>query len=239
MPQSTFRFKKFTVHQDATSMKVGTDGVLLGAWADIPEQGRILDIGTGTGLLALIAAQRSNASITAIEPDEASFRQSLENFAGSEWNSRIKAIKTSLQDLTGKQSEKFDFIISNPPFHEESVLSPDYRKNMAKHSNSLPLKDLIEGIATLLKPDGISAIIYPYRHLSRIKGFLAEQKLFIHKITYVRPVPGKDFHRVLLQFGFNEMPVTENEITIETGARHHYSPEYKRFTEPYYLYFFY
>lgn len=237
MPQSAFRFKKFTIHQDATSMKVGTDGVLLGAWADIPGQGSILDVGTGTGLLALIAAQRSNAIITAIEPDEASFKQSLENFAGSEWNSRIKAVKTSLQDLAGKQTEKFDLMISNPPFHEESVFSPDERKNMAKHSDSLPLKDLIECSTALLKPDGHCAIIYPYQHLCGIKKILAEQKLFIHKITYIRPVPEKDFHRVLLQFGFREKPVIESTITIETGARHHYSLEYKKLTEPYYLYF--
>jgi tRNA1Val (adenine37-N6)-methyltransferase len=220
-------------------MKVGTDGVLLGAWADIPEQGRTLDIGTGTGVLALIAAQRSNSSVTAIEPDDASFKQSSENFAASEWNNRIVVINTSLQDFAGKQPEKFDFIISNPPFHEESVFSPDNRINTAKHSESLPLKDLIECIAALLKSDGLSAIIYPYRHLNRIIEILTEKKLFILKITRVRPVPEKYFHRVLIQFGFCEKPLIESEITIETGERHHYSSEYKSLTEPYYLYFLY
>ena len=237
MPQTTFRFKQFSIEQDRTAMKVGTDGVLLGAWAGLSQTGNILDIGTGTGVIALIAAQRTNAAVIALEPDNDSFQQATENFIRSKWNNRIISVRTSLQEYTENTSLKFDSIVSNPPFHEENVLSDDERKNIARHSDSLPVNIIINSSAALLAENGSSSLIYPCHHLEEIKNQIKHSGLYLQRLTYVRPIPGKDSHRILVQFGKVKTEITESEITIEDGRRHHYTAEYKKLTEPFYLYF--
>lgn len=237
MPKSLFRFKEFDVRQDISPMKVGTDSVLLGAWADVPYSGNILDIGTGTGVLAMIAAQKSRGMVTAIEPDRPSYFQASENFSLSPWSERFNMINTSLQEFAENDTERFSFIISNPPFHKETITPPDAGRKNARNSESLPPDVLIRSIATLLKLDGSAAIIYPYNQLKLLENLITENGLFISRKLLVRPVPGKDYHRILLQFGFVNADTKTDELVIETGKRHHYSNEYKALTEAFYLYF--
>jgi len=237
MPQTTFRFKQFTIEQDKTAMKVGTDGVLLGAWAEFPENGKILDVGTGTGLLALMAAQKTNAIITAIEPDPDSYSQALQNINASVWNKRINVCNSSVQEYAKSANEKFNFIISNPPYHNENVLSPDKKRNLARNNQSLPLNVLIESISSLLNEEGSAAIIYPIAYFNDFCNLLALNDLFPQRITKIRPIPDKEFHRFVLQFGKKQTIIIENELIIENGKRHHYSDEYKRLTQDFYLFY--
>jgi tRNA1Val (adenine37-N6)-methyltransferase len=237
MPESVFRFKEFDIRQDISPMKVGTDSVLLGAWAEIPATGNILDIGTGTGVLALMAAQKSRGMVTAIEPDRPSYFQASENFSRSPWPERFNLINTSLQEFAANDTERFSFIISNPPFHSETITPPDKGRKNARNSESLPPDVLISSIATLLKPDGSAAIIYPYSQIKLLEDLINKNGLFISRKLLVRPIPGKDFHRILLQFGRMHANTITEELVIETGKRHHYSSEYKALTEPFYLFF--
>ena len=128
MPNDYFKFKQFTIHQDKCAMKVGTDGVLLGAWAECANAKGILDIGTGTGLIALMIAQRSNAKIDAVEIDETASKQAKENIKKSLWNDRIEILNISFQDFSKSTNEKYDLIVSNPPYFQNSLYAPDEKR---------------------------------------------------------------------------------------------------------------
>src|SRR5664279_5608176 len=161
MANNHFSFKQFTIYQDKSAFKVGTDGVLLGAYADLTRVINILDIGSGTGLLSIMLAQRCEAMITAIEPDHDSFIQSCENVNLVEWQNRIKIINSALQNFNS-ENEKFDLIVSNPPYFTDSLKSPDPRKSAARHNDSLSSDDLLKGVIRLMKHDGRFQLILPY-----------------------------------------------------------------------------
>ncbi len=143
-------------------MKVGTDGVLLGAWADCDNAKRILDIGTGTGLIALMMAQRSQAQIDAIEIDEHASEQAIENVNRSPWASRVNVINKSLQDYSKVENKAYDLIVSNPPYFQNSMFAPDKKRTDARHNSNLELEDLLKGAKKLLSNDGKLSIILPY-----------------------------------------------------------------------------
>jgi len=148
-----FRFKQFAVRQDRCPMKVGTDGVLLGAWAEVrPGDRRMLDVGTGTGLIALMLAQRSAAWITAVDIDVECATQAAENFAASPWADRLDAVSVAVQRYD--PVEKFDLIVSNPPYYVDSLLSPDEGRNTARHAAGLPFGELAAAVVRLLSPGG-------------------------------------------------------------------------------------
>ena len=235
MANNYFRFKEFTVEQGESAFKVTTDSVLLGAWADLKGADRILDIGTGTGLLALMAAQRSEAEIVAIEPDTESFLQANANISASKWASRITLINSTIQSLSSENSGRFDIIITNPPYFTGSLLNPDPRKAAARHSFSLSPEDLLNAVNELLAEDGKLMLVLPYKE-GRI--FLTEaslQGLHCHRILNVRPSPSSEVKRILLSLGRKECRPEEAEIIIETGGRHKYSEEYIALTRDFYL----
>jgi len=161
MANNYFSFKQFTIYQDKCAFKVGTDGVLLGACADLSEAKNILDIGTGTGLITLMLAQRSEADIVAIEPDNDSFSQACSNVAGSKWNNRIKIENTSLQNYD-PGALRFDLIISNPPFFSDSLRNLDEGKADARHNDTLKNEELLAGVNRLLATGGRLQVIMPY-----------------------------------------------------------------------------
>ena len=155
-----FRFKQFAVRQDRCPMKVGTDGVLLGAWAEVrPGDRRMLDVGTGTGLIALMLAQRSAAWITAVDIDVECATQAAENFAASPWADRLDAVSVAVQRYD--PVEKFDLIVSNPPYYVDSLLSPDEGRNTARHAAGLPFGELAAAVVRLLSPGGRFALVLP------------------------------------------------------------------------------
>jgi len=216
-------------------MKVGTDGVLIGAWATINESLRILDVGTGTGLIACMLAQRSDAIIDAIEIDPDAAIQAKENVKESPWADRIRVICTSFQAYCKNPLSRYDLIICNPPFFINSLKAKTQSRRIARHNHQLEMKELLSGAQSLLNPHGHLCIIFPADKESYLITISKEFNLFPGKILRIRPVPGKVFKRVLMDFSFANQPISETEMTIETGSRHQYSQEYLDLTRDYYL----
>lgn len=237
MANKYFKFKKFTVRQEQASFKVTTDSVLLGAWAQIEDAGTILDIGTGTGLLALMAAQRSSARIVAIEPDNPSFRQALLNFECSPWKKRIMLLNVSLQEFKPETGRGFDAIIVNPPYFIDSLLNPDNNRARTRHTVTLSHTDLLEAVVRLLNPGGSLHLVLPVTGAEKFITLAESYGFFCNRRMMVRPTPEKAPARVLMTFGREAIPCNEEELVIEKGGRHIYSDEYVSLTKEFYLKF--
>jgi tRNA1Val (adenine37-N6)-methyltransferase len=236
MANNYFSFKLFAIQQDKSSFKVGTDGVLLGVSADVTGVKKILDIGSGTGLIAIMLAQRSEAEITAIEPDNESFKQACENVARSKWTGRIKVEKSNLQSFS-LCNKKFDLIVTNPPFFSDSLKNPDPRKSYARHNDLLSSVDLLTGVSKLLDDNGIFQLIMPY-----VEGsiFIAEAQqfgLYCNNILKIRPLPTAEIRRLIMTFSRGRHKLTEKFLTIERGERHEFTEEYINLTKDFYLKF--
>jgi len=233
----SFSFKQFSVEQDKAAMKIGTDGVLLGAWAPINQQTySILDIGSGTGIIALMLAQRSDADqIDALEIDENAYEQAVENFENSPWSDRLFCYHAGLDEFMEEPEDEYDLIVSNPPFYTENYFSGDEQRDQARFTESLPFEDLVEAADLLLSENGIFAIVIPYKEEQKLIALARDFDLFPMKITRVKGTPTTEIKRSLLAFSRN---LTENfqtdELTIEIG-RHEYTPEYIALTKDFYL----
>ncbi len=234
MPNPYFSFKQFTVRHDRCAMKVGTDGVLLGAWADVSAARRVLDIGTGTGLIALMIAQRcADARITAIDIDSDAVGQARENVSASPWADRIVVEQHDL-NLYGTDG-RFDLIVSNPPYFNDSLKCPDAQRSAARHTDGLTFHTLIERAVALLAKDGRFAVIIPTDGMSLFLEIASGHGLHLRRRTLVRTKPGAIPKRVLLSFGLSsEIATVEDELVIEL-ERHVYSEEYIALTREFYL----
>ena len=231
-----FQFKQFSIQQDKTAMKVGTDGVLLGAWANLDiNPNSILDIGAGTGLIALMMAQRSNAeTIDAIELNDAAYEQTVENFENSGWGDRLFCYHTSLQEFTDEIEDKYDFIISNPPFYTSTYKELSEERAMARHSESLTYSDLLESTSKLLSENGNCAFIIPFEEVENFIKIAEKNKLYPNTITKVKGAANTAVKRCLLQFSFAKTETILSELTLEL-SRHNYTKEYKNLVQDFYL----
>ena len=232
-----FSFKKFSIEQDRCAMKVGTDGVLLGAWTPLENNPfSILDIGTGTGIIALMLAQRSHAEqIDALEIDEDTYEQATDNFENSPWNDRLFCFHAALEEFVEEPEDEYDIIVSNPPFFSEDYKSDNSQRNLARFQDAMPFEDLIEAAALLLSENGIFAVIIPFKEEEKFLALAHEYELYPLKITRVKGTPTSEIKRSLLAFSGNEnseFPI--DELIIET-ARHQYTPEYIELTKDFYL----
>ena len=231
-----FHFKQFTIHQDKCAMKVGTDGVLLGAWTNVENAVRILDIGTGTGLLALMLAQRApNVLIDAIEIEENACIQATENVAESLWKDRINIIHRALQDF--EPAEKYDLIVSNPPYFLHSLKNPDTAKKTARHTDTLMPTELITHAKRLLNENGKLSVIYPTTEALLLIKEAEKSALHCSYITKVFPKIGANEKRLLIEFSVMPTECRIDEMHIENNARHDYSEKYKMLTKDFYLNF--
>jgi tRNA1Val (adenine37-N6)-methyltransferase len=235
MSNSWFSFKQFTISQDKTAFKVGTDGVLLGAAANTDGADRILDIGAGTGLVALMLAQRCPARIFAIEPDPDSFQQCIENINSCPWKERIEAEMVSLQDF--RPTIRFDLIVSNPPYFTDSLKNPDPRKSAARHNDTLGNEELLSGVAGLLKETGRFQVILPWTEGNLLIATAAAYGLYCSEILKIRPTPSSDIRRLLLTFLKVRVKPSERFLTIEHGNRHEFTQQYMDLTKDFYLKF--
>ncbi len=231
MSSSVFHFKQFSVHQELCGMKVGTDGTLLGAWAHAatssPE--RILDIGTGTGLIALMLAQRfPSAHITAIDIDEDAATQARTNAAASPFAKRMEIVRMAIQDYTS--DERFDIIVCNPPYFEQSLTCPDNKRSTARHTATLSFPDLMKAVYRLLSPDGIFSLIVPFDAYARIEATAILAGLFVYDTCTVKTGPAKPPKRIMLSFGKQPPKTYDKPAEIIIG-----SEEYKLFTKDFYL----
>lgn len=231
-----FQFKQFSILHDKCAMKVGTDGVLLGAWVNVENSTRILDVGTGSGLLALMLAQRrQKATIDAIEIEENACRQACENAEDSAWRNRITVFHTSLQNF--KPLEKYDLIVSNPPFFSQSLQNPDLLRKTARHNDSLLPEELAQHAKRLLKENGRLAVIYPLHEAQLFCKAAQEIGFYIQRITHVIPSVGKNAKRLLVELQLSPCELLENKLCIEKEMRHTYTDEYISLTKDFYLNF--
>lgn len=235
-----FQFKQFFVKHDRCAMKVGTDGVLLGAWAPRSAIYRILDIGTGSGLIALMLAQRcTDAQIDAIDIDADACAQAAGNFASSPWADRLHATHCSLQDwqmVNGKceNGKLYDLIVSNPPYFVDSLKNPDAARSTARHNDSLPFGELVTISAKLLAPGGTLAIIVPAEVEELLQDLAAAHQLQCSQRCYVHPKPGRPAKRVLLAWQRSSHEIRTEQLTLENeqGGR---SEAYRQLTRDFYL----
>jgi len=232
----TFTFKKFSVNQDRCAMKIGTDGVLLGAWTPlINNPFNVLDIGAGTGILSLMLAQRSNAEqIDAIEIDEDAYEQCVENFEASPWGDKLFCFHAGLDEFVDEPEDEYDLIISNPPFYTDDYKSDNTSRDLARFEDALPFEELIEAAALLLSDNGIFSVIIPFKEEERFVSLCKELDLFPLKITRVKGTPTSEIKRSLLAFCRMEQTPLIDELVIEI-SRHNYTPEYIELTKEFYL----
>jgi len=236
MANNWFSFKQFTVNQEKSAFKVGTDAVLLGAAAGVDGAKRILDIGTGTGVLALMLAQRSSAEIIAIEPDDESFIEATANVNSCPWKERIRVVNSALQSFNSDK-EYFALLITTPPFFSDSLKNPDERKSAARHNDSLSSADILKGAARLLSEGGRLQLILPYAEGNIFIAEAVEHGFYCNNILKIRPLPTSEIRRLILTFSRRQLKPVEKFLTIEHGARHEFTDEYKNLTKDFYLKF--
>lgn len=233
-----FQFKQFSIRQDLCAMKVGTDGVLLGAWASGGR--RILDVGTGTGVIALMMAQRfPDAQVTAIDIDEDAVRQAQANVAASPFSNRVVVLHSSLQDFCSPPSDilhhpsdilpsSFSSIVSNPPFFVNALKAPDRQRSVARHADTLTFTELMQGASRLLADDGELSVIIPFDYRRRMEDEALFAGFFPSRLCAVRTTDSKPPRRYLLAFRKHPCPLQREELTIASDA-------YRRLTHDFYL----
>ena len=234
-----FHFKEFTIDQDKTAMKVGTDAVLLGAWCSLESYpDTILDVGSGTGLISLMMAQRSDAeTIDAVEIDPNAYEQSVANFEKSDWSDRLFCYHSSFQDFSEEmkeEDEEYDLIISNPPFYNDNFETNDTSRNTARFTSALSFKELLDSTSKILSDSGIFTIIIPFKEQTVFVSLAAKYRLFLNRVCSVRGTESSEIKRSMLEFSFYQKEVEETTLVIEK-ARHKYTQEYINLTKDFYL----
>lgn len=237
MSNASFAFKQFTIKQDKCAMKVSTDAVLLGAWIIPNGSKKILDIGTGTGVIALMLAQKSAANIMAIDIDKDSTEQAQVNVLESVFRN-IEVRNQSFQELTSSCTDKFNLIVTNPPYFIDSLKSTNDTRSKARHADLLPFEDLIAGVKKLLDEKGKFCLILPKNEAGIFRQMAEQKGLYLSKLLRVRTKPHKDTEkRHLMQFEFKETEFSESTLIIEKEGSLNYTDEYKELTRDYYLNF--
>jgi len=233
-----FRFRQFIIEDDRSTLRVGTDAMLLGSWARPPVTGRILDIGTGCGVIALMLAQKSGAFIDAVEPDLLSARQACENFEKSPWPSRLRVLETTLQEIGFSPQNQYDLIVSNPPYYSNQLKSNDSRKNISRHQVTLQFSELYDHITRLLKPSGTLCMILPCKAAAEWHKII-DNRLNLRRQLNVITAPGKPVSRVLMEFIFCPdesclKPETQTLTIKDTDTG--YSNDYLKLTQDYHYF---
>lgn len=233
MDKDYFYFKQFKIRHHNNAMKVGTDSVLLGAYAECDNAGNILDIGTGTGIIAIMLAQRSNAIIDAIEIIDEVRELAQENIENCKWGKRINAITCDLENFF--PDKKYDLIVSNPPYYSTDIIAPEKNRATARHCHSLPVEVLVGNVFRLLSADGKFQVIYPYNRAEEFEKKALRAGLHKTSELLVKPNFTKSPVRVIFSFSKNKTCFVSHTISIEKYNRHEYSDEYRKLTEDFYV----
>jgi tRNA1Val (adenine37-N6)-methyltransferase len=232
-----FRFKEFEIRQDDCPMKVGTDGVLLGAWAWVEDAQKVLDIGTGTGVIAIMLGQRNQtAQIDAVEIDAASCKEARFNMEATPWSDRFQVVETSIQDFARSSREKYDLIVSNPPFFSGGTFVGKQERASVRHTIKLPHGDLLGAARSLLSENGRFAVILPYLEGLRLIELARTYQLYVIRQQEVRSRLSKPVERILLEFSRKPGPVEEvPQLVVMEGKEEGYSEAYRQLTQEFYL----
>lgn len=237
MAERLFRFKEFEIAQEKCAMKINTDGVLLGAWVAAEGKQRILDIGMGSGVIAMMLAQRSEDSkIVGVEIDQDSYEEAKQNMQGCSWEDRLIPVHASIQDFTFETDDTFDLIVSNPPFFTGGTLSATQEKTVVRHSVKLPHGELLRSAYSLLDKDGDFAVVLPHIEGLRFIEMAEQCRFYCTKITEVFSFPDRPVERLLLNFRKEEADRVEDKLVIRS-TQSEYTAEYKDLTKNFYLKF--
>ncbi len=231
-----FIFKQFDIADDRSAMKIGTDAVLLGAWSNVENTDRLLDIGSGCGIIALMLAQRTNAFVDAVEIDKNAAEQAQENFDLSPWKEKMKIHNTNFQDFANKSNKMYDLIVSNPPFFVDALKSKHVNRNLARHADSLSFEALMEGISKLLTTHGKASIILPITESIQLKQCAKKYGLYCNFQTEVKPKKGLAPNRILMEFNKQKRDLKETTLCILNEVLS-YTNEFKDLTRDFYLKF--
>jgi|ERR1043165_282998 tRNA1Val (adenine37-N6)-methyltransferase len=230
-----FRFKQFAVAHDKCALKVNTDGVLLGAWANADGARTILDIGTGTGVIALMMAQKNKqAIIDALDIDREAYWQAKENFENSAWSGRLNGVLSSLQ--TFNTAKRYDVIISNPPYFVDDLKTANEQKNLAKHSTGLSYAELIDGISYLLSDNGKAYLVIPVFNFQLVREIAEKRSLYVNKVARVIAVKGKPPYLSLLELNWKKREYSDSVIEIQDD-KGEFTEQYRELTKDFYLKF--
>ena len=236
MSTKPFKFKQFNINQDQCAMKIGTDAVLLGAWASVKKHPfSILDIGAGTGILTLMLAQRSHAElIDAIEIDNDAFEQCVDNFEQSPWGDRLFCYHASLKDFVDEIEDKYDLIICNPPFYAEDFKTQNDQRDLARFQDAMPFEHIIKSVSKLLSADGAFSVVIPFKEESIFIKMASKFDLYPKRTLHVKGNPSSEIKRSLIEFSFQTGNIEVDTLIIET-ERHQYTQEYINLTKDFYL----
>ncbi|MGC9471742.1 MAG: tRNA1(Val) (adenine(37)-N6)-methyltransferase [Bacteroidales bacterium] len=235
MANPWFRFRQFTVWQDKAAMKVTTDGVLLGAWVRVnANMSRVLDVGTGTGLLALMIAQRCSVAVDAVEIDPLSVEQARENINRSPWPERIRIVEGSFQEYVSATENRYDLVVSNPPYFSDSLKPASPAKARARHAGNLSREDLLEGALKVLKPAGRLAVILPAAQAGAFEFMARDRHLYVIRQCEVYPLKDGERAWMLLELSLRPRAREKETLVIRDGD---YTPEYRLLTGEFYLKF--
>jgi tRNA1Val (adenine37-N6)-methyltransferase len=230
-----FKFKQFVIEQDRCAMKIGTDGVLLGAWVDVSNVANILDIGTGTGVIAIMLAQRSaGAHVDGVEIDADAAIQAKENMDRSPFAARLSVAHGSIQDFAKTAEYKYDLIVSNPPFFTGGTFSANQDKNNVRHTVKLPHGDLLLATHRLLNPKGRFCVVLPFLEGLRFCEIARSYHFYCTKMTEVLPKKDKGVERLLLQFELDEKETIKDELVIQHDKRNDFTNEYQALCKEFY-----
>ncbi|MDR1919106.1 MAG: methyltransferase [Tannerellaceae bacterium] len=236
MANDYFRFKQFMIRQERCAMKVGTDGVLLGAWVGLDGCRKMLDVGTGTGVIALMLAQRKpEATVEAVEIDESAYGQAKENAGDSPFARRIHMIHAPFSDYASQTDSKYDLIVSNPPYFVRSLKNPDPQRRIARHTDSLAVEELIEKAKGLLTKDGRLALILPAGQADELSAIAQSNELSVTRQTLVIPFPGAAPKRILSELSTALSPACTADSLLIADACRQYTTAYVALTRDFYL----
>ena len=229
-----FHFKHFSLFHHRSTMKVGTDAILLGRWVEVRPTDVVLDIGTGCGLLPLMLAQKGVNQVDAVDIDAASIEEATVNFEASQWHDRLKAYCTDIVDF---QTDKlYDLIVSNPPFFNRFSKCDSERKSRARHNDAgLSYETLCAVVCRLLKPEGRFAVVLPVRVMAEFLKVAEKSGLFLRKRLNIIPIEGKEPNRVHLELGWGETAAIEEESFTIRDRNKRFTPQYNAFLKDYYL----
>lgn len=239
MGSDIFRFKQFEIEQRHSAMRVGTDGIIVGSWADVRGDERyILDIGCGTGLIALMMAQRSLESrVDAVEIEPLAAQEAHYNAARSPWSDRVVIYEKSIQEYVLSCDKRYDLIISNPPFFINSPHNEHLAKAAARHASLLPYSDLVDGVVSLLAPTGRFVAIFPYSEAGIFMAKAALSGLYCNKQLNIHPIVDRPIKRIAAEFSFSKSEIQVQDLVIETHTKGEYTEKYRQLTAPFYLRF--
>ncbi len=232
-----FQFKQFSIQQDRCAMKVGTDGVLLGAWCPVDHKPfSIVDLGTGTGVIALMLAQRCAAEqIDAVEIDEEAYEQAVDNFENSPWSDRLFCFHAGLDEFMEEPEDEYDLFVSNPPFYSEDFKTTHEQRDLARFQDAMPFEDLVEAADLLLSENGVFAVIIPFKEEERFIDLCATFELYPVRVTRVKGTPDTPIIRSLLAFKRYELSTLTADVLVIETARHQYTEDYIALTQDFYL----